>query len=223
MRVSRTVVVAMLQTWHSAQFLFRTVALGGLSATLGVAVSGCSTPQAALDQANHSTKLMSLLEIQVKEFRRVEQASEQAQKDAIAAQREFLGRLQATTQLDAAASKSSGDKQLAELMKLTLADAEEVSANRSAAASSNAAYVKTLAALLKPLPDATTALAGAQAKMAVMGTELDRETRSKELVTFVKEIKKNVEDNAKKIKDAETAAASAAAAAAAGAATAKLP
>jgi hypothetical protein len=192
-------------------------------AAMLVGLCGCSTPQAALDQANHSSKLVSLLDIQLQELRRVERASEQSQQDALAAQRDFLSRLLESTQLSTAASKSAGDTQLAELTKRMTADADAIAANRDSVAASTAAYAATLAALLKPLPDSAPAIAEAQTKLAAMGTELDRETRLNELVAFAKDIKKSVDDNKAKIKDAEKAAASAAAAAASGAAGAKLP
>lgn len=194
-----------------------------LGSAVVVGLSSCSTPQAALDQANHSTKLMSLVDVQLKELRRVEKASEEAQRKALAAQRDFLGRLLATTQLSTAASKSSGDTQLAELTKKMLADADAVAANRDTVAAVNAAHATTLASLLKPLPDSAIAIAEAQAKMATMGTELDRDTRVKELVAFAKDIKKSVDENKAKITDAEKKAAAAAAAAASGAAGAVAP
>jgi hypothetical protein len=166
---------------------------------------------------------MSLLDVQLKEFRRVEKASEETQQKALAAQRDFLGRLVASTQLSTAASKSSGDTQLVELTKKMLADADLVAANRDALMAKNTSYANTLASLLKPLPDSATAIAQAQAKVAAMGTELDRETRVKELVAFAKDVKKSVDDNKVKIKDAELTAAAAAAAAASGAARADAP
>ena len=205
---------------RSAVCLIRFSAFG---LTVVAALAGCSTPQAALDQANHSTKLMSLLDAQLKELRRVEKTSEESQQKSLAAQRDFLGRLLATTQLSTAASKSSGDTQLAELMKKMLADADSVAINRGLMASQNAAYVATLASLLKPLPDSASVIAQAQAKMAAMGTELDRDTRTKELVAFAKDVKKSVDENKAKISDAEKTAAAAAAAAASGAAAATAP
>lgn len=202
---------------------FCTLGFQLLWSAIVVALSGCSTPQAALDQANHSTKLMSLLDVQLKELRRVERASEESQQQALAAQRDFLGRLLATTQLSTAASKSSGDAQLAELTNKMLADADAVAASRDTVAALNTTYAKTLASLLKPLPDTAIAIAEAQAKMAAMGTELDRDTRVKELVAFAKDVKKSVDENKTKITDAEKKAAAAAAAAASGAAGAAAP
>lgn len=196
---------------------------GLLGLTVVVALAGCTTPQAALDQANHSTKMMSLMDVQLKELRRVEKASEDSQQKALAAQRDFLGRLLATTQLSTTASKSSGDTQLAELMKKMLADADSVATNRDSITAQNTAYAATLASLLKPLPDSATAIAQAQVKMAAMGTELDRDTRIKELVAFAKDVKKSVDENRAKIKDAEKTAAAASAAAASGAAGAEAP
>jgi len=186
-------------------------------------LSGCSTPQAALEEANYSTKLMSMLDVQLRELRRVEKASEDTQLRALAAQRYFLSRLQTSGQLDAAASKSSGDTPLAELTRAMLADSDAIAANRDATAALSAAYAKTLESLMTPLSDSAPTLAQAQAKMASMGAELDREARTKELIAFAKDVKKSVDENKAKIKDAEKAAATAAAGAASAAAAAVGP
>lgn len=168
---------------------------------------GCATPDAALQYANHSTKLMSSLDGQLKELRRIEAASEDAQQEALAAQRSVLARLSAAAQRDRAASKSSGDTLFLGLHDQMLADADALAARREAMNAQDSAYAATLQSLMKPLPDATPAIAEAQTKMAAMGAELDRKTRVNELLDFAQAVKKSVDENKEKIKNAETAAA----------------
>jgi len=53
----------------------------------------------------------------------------------------------------------------------------------------------------------TPALTEAQAKAAVLGTELDAETRRKELTDFIEAVGKSLKDNKDKIKQAQEDAA----------------
>lgn len=188
------------------------------AAVISAGLAGCSTPEPALAHANHSTRLMSLLDVQLKEHRRLQLASQQSQREALAAQREYLDEMQGLTALSAAASKSSGDTQLADMTAKMLGGADLVANTRRVRAASATTYAASFESLLKPLADTGPTLTAAQTKMAAMGVELDRKVRVQELMAFVKDIKKSVEDNEKKIKDAEAAAAKAAATAASAAA-----
>jgi hypothetical protein len=176
-----------------------------LVAASSALLAACSTPQVALDQANHSAKLVSLLEMQLAEFRRVQSASEQARLDSLRRQRAALIAIDSAAQLDISASKSAGDTIREALASKMLSDADGVSAVHARAASAKETYDERLSALLSPLPATTAAMTEVQAKMAAMGTEIPREKRYAEFLTFAKDIRDNIEANKKKIKDAEAA------------------
>lgn len=194
----------------------RTQRLALALAAVGL-LSACMTPPAALEQANHATKLMSLLELQLKEFRREQQSAVDARLALMKDQKATIVAVQTAALVDITASKSAGDKLREPLAMKLLADGEGAGKIHIEAKAKNDSYVQTLSALLAPLPSTAAAMTQAQAKMAEMGVELDGKVRFDELSAFVKDIKGNIEDNKKKIKDAKTTAAKADASAAAGA------
>lgn len=192
-------------------------AVGLLLLAAAAALSACGTPKAALDQANHSTKLMALLEIELTDFRRVQQGAADARLALMKDQKASLADVQASQQLEVAGSKSAGDTLYEPLTAKLLGDADGVAKAYSGAKAKNDAFAKTLSTLLAPLPSTAAPITEAQSKMAEMGVELKAETRFKELRAFVDDIKKNVDLNKKKVKDAQAAAAKVDSAAAAGA------
>ena len=174
---------------------------------LAVLTAACSTPQPALDQANHSMKLVSLLETQLSEFRRLQAAAEQARLDSLRQQRAALTFIDSAAQLDIAASKSAGDTVREALATKMLSDADGVTTIRARALTATSAYDAKVKTLLSPLLSTIAATTDVQAKMAAMGTELSTDTRFAELNDFAKDIRDNIEANKKKIKDAEDKAA----------------
>jgi hypothetical protein len=186
-----------------------------LAASAGL--TACMTPPEALLQANHATKLMSLLETQLQEFRRVQQSAVDARLALMKDQKASIVAVQAAAQLDINASRSAGDKLREPLALKLLADADAAGKTYLDAKAKNDTYGATLSGLLLPLPSTAGAMTQAQAKMAAMGVELDGETRFAELSAFVKDIEGNIEDNKKKIAAAKAAATKADANAAAGA------
>jgi hypothetical protein len=149
---------------------------------------------------------MSLLDIQLKEFQKLQGAALNARKATLEYQKEKLLSSEVNTQLDIAASKSAGDTSREPLSKKLISDAQGVAEVRSKALGSKENYEQKLASILSPLPSTTAAITNAQEKMAVMGAELPKETRYSELMKFASEIKSNVDENKKRIKDAEKAA-----------------
>lgn len=169
-------------------------------------LAACAT-QPAVDQANNTVKLMSLVDTQVRQFQQVEQAAEQALSDSLHAQQKFSAQLQVPAALDANAAKSAGDTLRGPMQARMLADADGVASANAAFEAAKAAQDQKFGRLLAPLPSPSGAIIDTQTKVAVIGVELSLQTRVDELTTIAKEIKKNVDDNKKKIKDAQTAAA----------------
>lgn len=185
---------------------FRPTGLALLALAALLTLAGCATPKAALDQANHTAGLMSLMEVQLGEFRRVQAAAENARLASIREQRSVITALETAAALDAQARKSAGDKVQEPLRQKILADADGVAAIRARAIQSEVDAGKRLDALLAPLPSTRAGTMSAQVKVAEMGTELPREERFKELLDFGRTIADNVKDNKKKIEEAQAKA-----------------
>lgn len=181
----------------------RRIRLASLALAALLSLAGCATPKPALEQANHTARLMSLMEIQLGEFRRVQAAAENSRIESIREQQAVVTKLDAAASLDAQARKSAGDKVQEGLRQRVLADADNVAAIRARAAQSQAEAGKKLDALLAPLPSTKADVAAAQAKVAQMGTELTSEERVKGLLEFAKAIADNVKENKKKIEEAQ--------------------
>ena len=140
---------------------------------VGVAASllGCQTPPEALGTANNATKLMSLLDLQLKEFQKLQGVASNARIATLEYQKEKLLSSEVNTQLDIAASKSAGDTMREPLAKMLISDAQGVAEVRSKALASKETYEQKLATLLSPLPSTTAAITNVQEKMAAMGAE----------------------------------------------------
>jgi len=178
--------------------------------TLAVIVlTGCSTSPAALEQANHTVRLMSLMDEQLSEFRRLQGAAELARVQSLIRQKSKVQLVDETASLDILSAKSAGDTTREPFAREMLADADGLAAVKAGSVAQRAAYATELGALLTPLPSTTAGVAQAQTKAALMGRELDSELRFKEIQAFVTELTQNVKANSKKIDEAKAAAAKA--------------
>lgn len=172
-----------------------------------LALGACATPQAALDQANHTSALMAGMEKELDTFRRVNTAADQAMQESLHAQRRKLADDRFQYAVEARARTSAGDTAAQVLIDRMIADAVALATDEAAAAQMVATNDETVAKLLTPLPSTNTAITKAQARMALMGAELSRSTRVDELRAFVQEVRSNVAENRKKIDQAQAAAA----------------
>ena len=183
--------------------------IAALWCSLLLALSACSTPPAALDNANQGVKLMSLMDAQLHDFRRIQQLTEQSMIESMRVQRETIRRVKRDSAVDTLAAQAAGDNKLEPMAKSMAEIAEAIHATRAADAAATAANDTRLDALLAPMPSTTKAIAEVQAKLAKMGIELDRETRLKELRAFVDEVRRGVEKIKEKLAQAEKDAAAA--------------
>jgi len=171
-------------------------------------LSGCqTTAPEAMAQGNHTAKLLGLLEKQSAEYQRVVGTAEYALKASLTARRESIEDFRKAASLDDRARASAGDTRTESLRTKLLADADSVASDKATAAATVADFRASLDQLLTPLPSMTPALTEAQAKAAVLGTELDAETRRKELTDFIEAVGKSLKDNKDKIKQAQEDAA----------------
>lgn len=185
--------------------------LGRAMLVLGAvaALAACNTPQAALDQANHTTKLMSQLEIQLEQFRAVTSAAEQARLAMIENQRQVLARQQMSAKLQDIVKKSAGDTVEGPAREKLLAAADFIAGYDSSLDRSHKADQERLGGLLAPLPSTAASMNASQVAAAKMGTELPLNTRLNELAAAAKDIKGSVAQDVDKLKQAKANAAAA--------------
>ncbi len=193
---------------------YRPLVTGLLLALALAGLSSCSTSPVALEQANHTVGLMSLLDKQLTDFRRVQAVAEEARLVSLRRQKATLVRVDETATLNAQASKSAGDTTREPFYKKLLGDADGLAEVKARSQSKETAYADKLDSLLAPLPSPTASIAQAQTKAALLGRELDSKTRFEELQAFLTDLAESVKANRKKIADAEADAAKATAAAA---------
>ena len=165
------------------------------------ALTGCSTPQAVLDEANLSIGMMGDLKKQVVNYKQVQSAEDQYRNQVLVTQRERLIKLNAgleefTPELVAPAVK---------VQALTFQRLRKVSDLRAARIA--AGPVKVDLKLIDALPDVEPQLNASQVAMAPLGAEFSSRERINNAKAFVDEIRKGVKDDLKKIEDAEKNAA----------------
>ncbi len=179
----------------------------GLAALGLLVVAGCSTPKAALEQANHTTKLMSQLDLQLDQFRFVIGAAEQARLGSMLEQRTYLDEAAMRDRLTAIIKQSAGDTEEEPLKKKLLAAADFMGAMEPSLAQSQKDDKARLDGLLTPLPSTSADMTAAQAAAAKMGTELPRSVRFDELKSSIQDIRDAVKADVKTVEDAKQAAA----------------
>ena len=73
-----------------APFFHRTLVKGLLLAAASFSLVGCQTAPVALNHANHTVQLMSMLDEQLTQFRQVQEAATQARVDSLNDQKSAL-------------------------------------------------------------------------------------------------------------------------------------
>jgi hypothetical protein len=177
---------------------------------VAAATTGCATPPAALNQANNTVALMSSLEVPMSEFRKTWAALEESRLQTLKTQRRLMATSDVAAERSHLARTAAGDVNTEALRARLLANADAVQSAKAKVAEDQRTYEQKLDALLQPIPSATASITAAQSATAKMGAELSKETRTKELLAFVQEVKEGI-DKAKKAqqaaKDAATATA----------------
>lgn len=193
------------------KMLLRVVVGAGLSSLLG----GCAgnAPE-ALRAANLGTKVMSQLNQQAKEVKRIEEASQKAQVDALQQREDLLVTIDEASRGGLAAREAAGDAENVTLLKKLFAERDKVGTRREESIDRSKAYAATTGTIAKPLPDVSVSITKAQEKLAVMGIALDWRTQVGEGQALYDAIKQSVDDIKTKVdkavqtaKDADTAAA----------------
>ena len=180
---------------------------------VAVLVTGCATPDAALEQANHTAALVGQLETGLQDFHRIQARSARE-------------RLRIIHRMEAAAEENGSQRRLDEMAAVTTGDTAATRLERKILAMTNAVARENrtllaaderrnaeLASVMKPRPGTAVASLAAEQALAAMGQELSPAARFAASRAFVTAIKAGVDANRKKIDDAEEAAAKATSAA----------
>jgi hypothetical protein len=169
---------------------------------LAALAAACSTPRAALDQANNGAALIAQLEQEMREFRRVEEAIARNRRQSILDQEIAIETVAQHTSLSMRARRAAGDFETERLYDLIreLADATAEDDSRTKAAIAD--VEGRLEALLKPLPFSSEKSSEAQKALLILGSELPLRDRLTELRNFVKTVKEGVDSNKEKIAEA---------------------
>lgn len=173
---------------------------------LCVGLTGCSTPQAQLDQANNSAALAISLQAELQNFRAVQANVAKARIESVRKQSVTLSTYDADAAFDERVLKAAGKDDALKLYT-TLKDLADSRAKDEQTLNAKITELdESFAKLLTPLPDATQKLAATQKALALLGSELSDKARIELVASFAESIKHSIDDNKKKI-DAATIAA----------------
>lgn len=177
---------------------------------LGVAVlsgclSGCGTPQAALDQANNGAALTMSLQAELQKFRSVQLDVARARVESIRRQEVALATYELDSAFDERILRLAGKTEALSLYS-TLKDLSDSRIKDEHALKTRISELdESFSKLLSPLPDSTEKLTATGKTLAILGEELSVKDRIEMVSTFAQTIKNTISDNQKKI-DATAAA-----------------
>ena len=172
---------------------------------------GCSTPQPVREQATHTAALMAQFDSEMREFARVQNAVGKARLRTIAMQERAIEFAREQNRFADAVRAAAGDNSGSSVKPTLMAIAQSISDEAENSTKSAADTEKDLAAVMKPLPSTSAKLTTAQDLAAQMGDELSSSTRLAEARAFFGTVRKSVDDNRQKIKEASAKADAAAA------------
>lgn len=180
--------------------------ISGLLALLAgaTALTGCATPQPALDHANNGAALMGSMQAELQNFRRVQSAIAQSRLDSVRQQRVLLATYDSAGGFDDRLLRASGQKDLVALYT-TLRELSESRLQDEIKLQATISDIdRLLGEVIQPLPEQDKNIAAAQKSVAAMGEELSFKTRLAEAAAFAKEIQKSIDENKEKIEESST-------------------
>ncbi|WP_431798343.1 hypothetical protein SGO26_29450 (plasmid) [Cupriavidus metallidurans] len=164
-----------------------------------VGLAGCSTPQAALDQARNTAALTVSLSAEQREFRRVQTIIANSRIESIRRQTSELETYEAMARFDDRVRRVAGlDEELKVFKAL-----RDLSDSRSQDEVDLAAKLKAiddnLATILTPLPESTSKVSALQKALLPLGEELSSTERTKAAVQFAKSVKEGLDASKQKL------------------------
>ncbi len=183
----------------------RAFSLCGLLAA--AVLSGCATPQAALDQANNGAALTQSLQSELQKFRVVQTTVAKARVESVRRQQAVLATYESESAFDERVLRLAGKNQALGLYTSLKELADSRIRDEQALKARLAELDDNFAKLLAPLPEAGPKLNTTQEALALLGQQLSVQQRLSLAAGFASEIKKAVDDNKKKIDAAVATAA----------------
>lgn len=169
--------------------------LASLACVLLCGLAGCgSTPQAALDQANHGAALTATLESELRALRATQASIAQSRLDSIRRLNTSMARFDAEAAFDErvqkAANKPAHAQLFAALQDLSDSRAKDEEALQAALAQADAAYAK----LLAPAPDPGGQLLATRQALMALSEQLSVKERLALSASFAKTVRRAVKD-----------------------------
>lgn len=166
---------------------------------LATVLAACSTPQVALDQANHTVKLTEQLRTEVSRYRKNLSSSAERRIQSLSQTKDVLILVTRETATLDSNRRTAGGKEPDLAFESTLRTLVAITAEISQQEKEQRdEFIAIISGLPKDIDSPDSKLEAVQSTMAALGEELPRKTRILESVAFVKEIKKISEANGKK-------------------------
>ena len=177
----------------------KTVATG-----LGLlALAGCGTPQAALDQARNTAALTVALSSEQREFRRVQTNVANSRIESIRRQTSALESYESMAKFDDRVRSVSGLDEELSLYKTLRELSDSRVQDELDLATKLKAIDESLAAVLTPVPESASKLTALENALLPLGEELSSTERIKTAVKFAQSIKEGLDESRKKLAAAE--------------------
>lgn len=164
----------------------------GAAAALLVA---CSTPQAALDQANATAGLVTRFDGELAAYRKAAARVAQARLEAIRRQEALIAQLSEVDAWNLRTARLAGLSDAEERRRLLVDLAESREADETATRQRLAELDAQLASLVAPLPSSAAKLAALKRALADLGTELPADERLKLALDAVSTVRDEVQKN----------------------------
>ena len=178
--------------------------LGTLSACMLVAISsGCATPPAALEQANHTVNLTQALKVELERYQRNTQISAERRFKVIQQDEAYIAAVQKQGMLDEYFRGKAGLDQHNAAEALLLDAANQRAKQNDDQEKARKELADRLAKLLQDLPSPSEKLEAVQKAMAELGTELSMTERVAIITTFFSEAKDIADKSAEELKKSD--------------------
>lgn len=169
-----------------------------VAAALALAtLSACSTPQAALDQANNGAALTASLQQELREFRAAQARVAEERIRSLRSLQTMMARYEVASAFDQRVMEAAGNNDASLAMAGLRRLADSVSADEKELLTKQAAIDETLAKIVAPVPQQVAQLKATQDALALLGHRQSTEERLRALSQFAKGLKEQI-DKAKK-------------------------
>ena len=176
-----------------------------LSGLVLLALAGCSTPPAALNQARNTAALTVSLAAEQREFKRVQTVIASQRLESIRRQTAALEGYESMAKFDERVMGVAGLTDQLQMYQ-TLRDLSDSRARDEAdLAAALKAIDDSLTTVVTPIPESASRISALQNALLPLGEELSPEDRVKEAVKFARSVRDGLDESREKLKAAEAA------------------